>query len=97
MYLDYGSSDRITLSVITDGSALSSTRQWNVRVQYLECNSLSRGSFPYSFNWVQNNLMMAEEQPANYKNVVKGIAAWPKSRLKSYWIKLSEIMFSLSM
>ncbi|OXA63350.1 hypothetical protein Fcan01_02390 [Folsomia candida] len=43
MYLDYGSSDRITLSVITDGGGVVQARQWNVRLTYLECNSLSRG------------------------------------------------------
>jgi len=42
MYLDYGSSDRITVSVITDGGALPQSRLWNVRIIYIDCNSLSR-------------------------------------------------------
>ncbi|ODM97023.1 hypothetical protein Ocin01_09656 [Orchesella cincta] len=42
MYLDYGSSDRITLSVITDGAAIPMSRLWNVRATFIECNSLLR-------------------------------------------------------
>lgn len=42
MYFDFGSSDRITLSVITDGAAVMQARQWNVRATFIECNSLLR-------------------------------------------------------
>lgn len=45
MYLDYGSSDRITMSIITDGAASNKARQWNVRATFIECNSILRGSY----------------------------------------------------
>ncbi len=57
VYLDYGSSDRITLSVATDGTTDSSSRNWNVKVSYIECSSRARGEHVLDINsnskWIQ--------------------------------------------
>ncbi|CAG7640722.1 unnamed protein product [Allacma fusca] len=42
MYLDFGSSDRLSMSMITDGAANPSARDWNVKVTYYECNAQLR-------------------------------------------------------